>query len=123
VSICKTSRFPFYDDVKAGDLLFVPGSYHHAARNLKDGVGISQNFITAYDYASVLESSFGHYASLKLQRQMQNGEEPIGLTMDLLALRDLFKLLPDGGFFDSGNEKQWWNATESRLESYERVMS
>jgi hypothetical protein len=95
-----------FADVKAGDLLFVPGSYHHAACNLEDGVGISQNFITVYDYASVLESLFGYYASLKLQHQMQNGEEPTGLMMDLFALRDLFKLLPNGGFFDSGNEKK-----------------
>jgi hypothetical protein len=111
-----------FADVKAGDVLFVPGSYHHAARNLEDGVGISQNFITAYDYPSVLESTFGYNANIKLQRDMQQGQEPTGLTMDLLAIRDLFSLLPDGGLFDSSTEKHWWNATESRLEYYERVM-
>ena len=110
-----------FADVQAGDVLFVPGSYHHAARNLKDSVGISQNFLTIYDYPSVLESSFGYGASIKLRKKLQSGQET-GTTMELLALRDMYTLLPDTGLFDSSGEKQWWNAKEASIESYEKVM-
>ena len=95
----------------------MPGSYHHAARNLEDSVGISQNFLTVYDYPSVLESSFGYATSLKLQKKKERG-----VSMELLALRDMYTLLPDTGFFDSSEGKQWWNAKEATNESYERVM-
>jgi hypothetical protein len=121
---CPTARqvVALFADVKAGDILFVPGSYHHAARNLEDGLGISQNFITAYDYPSVLESSFGYAATMMSQRDSKNGQEPTLLTQDHIVIRDLFSLLPDGGLFDSNTEKLWWSAAESRLEYYERVM-
>ena len=110
-----------FADVKAGDVLFVPGSYHHAARNLENSVGVSQNFLTPYDYPSVVESTFG-YAAKRVKKERPS-EQSADVTMEFLAMRDMFALLPDTGLFDSSDAgKQWWNATEAKAEAYERVM-
>lgn len=112
-----------FADVKAGDILFVPGSYHHAARNLEASVGISQNFLTAYDYPSIMESLGGYVPKLKRQMKQQFGGQPTKITMEFLALRDMFRLISETGYsVDWSRGKQWWNANELTTEAHERIM-
>lgn len=112
-----------FADVKAGDILFVPGSYHHAARNLEDSVGISQNFLTGYDYTSIIESIGGYVSKLNRQKKEQNNQMPTAITMDFLALRDMFKLLAETGYSSDWNEgKQFWNANEITNKANNRII-
>ena len=86
---CPTARqvVALFANVKAGDVLFVPGSYHHAARNLENSVGVSQNFLTPYDYPSIVESSFG-YAANRIKKE-QPSQHSADVTMEFLAMRDI----------------------------------
>jgi hypothetical protein len=109
-------------DLKAGDILYMPGSTHHAARNLEDSVGISQNFLTLYDYPSILESIGGYVAKLRRKKQGQTQQAPI--TMDFLSTRDLYKLLAQTGYdtkwWDGG--PRWYNANDATNKAYEQIM-
>jgi hypothetical protein len=113
----------WFADLKAGDLLYAPGSYHHAARNLEDSVGISQNFLTVHDYPSIMESIGGFVPKLERQMKQNSGQQPTSITMDFLAIRDMFRLLSETGYrSDWSKGKQWWNANELTAEAHERVM-
>ena len=46
---------PLFASVGPGDIFFVPGGTPHAARNMEDGIGISQNFLTLSDYDAYFE--------------------------------------------------------------------
>jgi hypothetical protein len=112
-----------FADLKAGDIFYAPGSYHHAARNLEDSVGISQNFLTVHDYASIMESLGGYVPKLERQTKQNSGQQPTSITMDFLALRDMFRLLSETDYrSDWSQGKQWWNANEMTVEAHERVM-
>jgi hypothetical protein len=89
---CPTARSvtALFADVAAGDILYVPGSYHHAARNIQDSIAVSQNFLTVSDYASVMESHTGYVKQLKRQQQT---EKLNTVVFDFLAIRSFFHLL------------------------------
>ena len=115
-----------FADVKAGDILFVPGCYHHAARNLQDSVGISQNFLTVQDYNSVVESFAGYVPELERKKKNKKlgGNQPASVNMDFLATRDMFRLLSETDYRSNWkNGKQWWNANEATVEAHDRIMS
>jgi hypothetical protein len=84
------SATALFADVAAGDILYVPGSYHHAARNIQDSIGVLQNFLTVSDYSSVMESYTGYVKQLKRQRKT---DEPNTVGFDFLAIRSFFHLL------------------------------
>ena len=48
---CPAARgaMAYVADVRAGNLLFVPGGTHYAARNLEAGMAVSQNFLSPDD--------------------------------------------------------------------------
>ena len=114
-----------FADVNAGDILYVPGSFHHAARNLEDSVGISQNFLTVQDYNSVVESFAGYVPKLERKKKDQLGQnKPAKVTLDFLSMRDMYRLLAETGYRSNWRDgKQWWNANEATVEAHNRIMT
>ena len=114
-----TKAKAFFADVRAGDLLFLPGHVHHAARNLVHSVGISQNFLTVNDFHAVLEDFGGYVAKLRRKR---NKETQPSVGIDFLSIRDLFKLLAETDFRSNWLlDPPFWNADDATEESYERI--
>lgn len=94
----------------AGDLLYVPGSFHHAARNMESSLGISQNFLSLEDYESFLEGHFGYYVETKrlVERRgkgLKSTDNPVPITILLLSTWDLYRLLRETGYHMSA--KSW----------------
>jgi hypothetical protein len=94
-------RHPQFASLGAGDLLYVPGSTHHAARNMDDSIGVAQNFLTISDYHSVVESHKGKSAqSLRLLRNKPAVMPMKSIPDSLLAQLDLFKILQETGYYN-----------------------
>ena len=111
-----------FADVGPGDLLFMPGHIHHAARNLVHSVGISQNLFTVTDYDAMMEDFGGYVTNIK-KRRSKTGEK-FNVGMDFLSTRDLFRLLAETNFRSNWrNDKPFWNAEEASNESYKRIKS
>jgi hypothetical protein len=116
---------PLFASVGPGDILYVPGSTIHAARNMEDGIGISQNFHSMADYVSLMESGpMGYDAT---QARINNHEKGSGVQLDpdFFALRDMFLLLKETGY----NSGIYWSdgplylgADESRTIAYKCVL-
>ncbi|KAL7472216.1 hypothetical protein ACHAXS_012549 [Conticribra weissflogii] len=141
----RTAR-ALFADVRAGDLLFVPGHVPHAARNLEKSVGISQNLLTVHDYPAVMEDFAGYLAKSNRKKKTRtaakngaNGEtEPTGVGLDFLTVRDLYRLLSETKFVsdwsrslppdvdhdldhDRDDDIRFWNADDATKESYDRI--
>jgi hypothetical protein len=121
-ALAKTN--PLFASVGPGDILYVPGTTIHAARNMEDGIGIGQNFHTVADYVSLMESGpMGYDAT---QARIHNNEKGTGVQVDpdFFALRDMFLLLKETDY----NSDYWsegplyLGADESRTIAYERVL-
>jgi Cupin-like domain len=92
---------PVFASLGPGDLLYVPGSTHHAARNMEDGMAIAQNFLTVADYRSVVESHKGPWVqSIRRLRNEPAMPDAMDIPDSLLAQLDLFKILQETGYYE-----------------------
>ena len=119
---------PVFATLKAGDILYVPGSTPHAARNLEDSIGIAHNFLTLEDYYSHLESGqFGYDLTLSRNNDRTNNgkieKSRIELTPEFVAMRDLFLLLKETQYkSDWSQDSLFLHPHESRQMAYDRIV-
>jgi Cupin-like domain len=92
---------PMFASLGPGDLLYVPGSTHHAARNMDDSIAIAQNFLTIADFHSVVESHKGMWIqSIRRLRNEPNMPLDMDIPDSLLAQLDLYRILQDTGYIE-----------------------
>jgi hypothetical protein len=54
--------------LEAGDVMFVPAGYRHAARNLTTTLALTQNFVNGYNYGAVLQSLSSRWERTEIRR-------------------------------------------------------
>ena len=119
---------PVFATLRPGDILYVPGSTPHAARNLEDSIGIAHNFLTLEDYHSHLESGpFGYDLTLSRNNDLtKNGKiekSRIEVTPEFVAMTDLFLLLKDTGYkSDWSQDSLFLHPDESKQMAYDRIV-
>ena len=119
---------PVFATLRPGDILYVPGSTPHAARNLEDSIGIAHNFLTLEDYYSHLESGqFGYDLTLSRNNDRTNNgkieKSRIELTPEFVAMRDLFLLLKETQYkSDWSQDSLFLHPHESRQMAYDRIV-
>jgi hypothetical protein len=60
---------------------------------------------------------------LKRMKKEQLSQKPTSITMEFLAVRDMFCFFVRERYrFDWSEGKQWWNANEATIAAHERVM-
>eukprot|EP00581_Thalassiosira_minuscula_P011892 CAMPEP_0183728352 /NCGR_PEP_ID=MMETSP0737-20130205/27790_1 /TAXON_ID=385413 /ORGANISM="Thalassiosira miniscula, Strain CCMP1093" /LENGTH=635 /DNA_ID=CAMNT_0025960263 /DNA_START=22 /DNA_END=1929 /DNA_ORIENTATION=- len=113
----------YFADVRGGDLLFVPGHMHHAARNLIQSLGVSDNFLTMHDFNAINEDFGGYSSKINNAKTLPPGEKtPVNLQY--LVTRDLYRLLNETNYASNWHlEREFWNADEATAESYRRLLS
>lgn len=113
---------PLFASLGPGDILFVPGSTPHAARNIEDGIGISQNFHMLGDVVSFMESGPMGFDEIQNRKNTQTFGQ-VQMEPEFFALRDLFHLLSDTGYkSDWSNAPLFLDANAARDMAYERVV-
>lgn len=123
--LCPSARDAqvMFANVSASDILFVPGSFHHAAWNVDASIGISQNFLSLDDYHSVMESFLGYTAKVKRELQRRKHNIQINVPFDFLAIRDFFRLLSTSHFLSNWRDgPMYWHAGEATAESFARIL-
>ena len=119
---------PVFATLRPGDILYVPGSTPHAARNLEDSIGIAHNFLTLEDYHSHLESGpFGYDLTLSRNNDLTNNgkieKSRIEVTPEFVAMTDLFLLLKDTGYkSDWSQDSLFLHPDESKQMAYDRIV-
>ena len=123
---CPTAKHakPTFATLYAGDILYVPGSTPHAARNLEDSIGLAHNFLTTEDYASHLESGpFGYDSTRARMNDEALKNAGVELSAEFVAMRDLFRLLKETNYqSDWSKEPLFLHPDESRQMAYNRIV-
>jgi len=113
-----------FASIGPSDILFMPGSYHHAAWNVEDSIGVSQNFLSVNDYDSIMESFVGYAQDVKREMKRRRGgeKEQIKVSFGFLAMRDFFRFLAETGYLSNWRDgPTYWKPKDATNESFKRI--